>query len=68
MPLTSKGEKIMGNMQKEYGEKEGKKVFYASRNAGTIKGVDVVPANAVANSGIPATNKSRSFDWPGRKV
>lgn len=40
MPLTSKGEEIMGNMKQEYGEKKGEKVFYASRNAGKIKGVD----------------------------
>lgn len=40
MPLTSKGRKIMGSMKSEYGAKKGKKVFYASRNKGTIKGVD----------------------------
>jgi hypothetical protein len=40
MPLTAKGEKIKGAMQKEYGAKEGESVFYASRNKGTISGVD----------------------------
>lgn len=39
MPLTKKGKKIMKNMKKEYGEKEGKKNFYASANAGVITGV-----------------------------
>lgn len=39
-PLTEKGEKIYRNMQREYGAKKGKSVFYASRNAGKIKGVD----------------------------
>lgn len=39
MPLTKKGKKIMGAMEKEYGAKKGKKVFYASTNKGTIKGV-----------------------------
>jgi hypothetical protein len=39
MPLTSKGSKILGNMQKEYGGEKGKSVFYASINKGTIKGV-----------------------------
>jgi hypothetical protein len=39
MPLTPKGDKIMAAMKKEYG-KEAKKVFYASRNKGTITGVD----------------------------
>lgn len=27
-------------MEKEYGEKKGKSVFYASKNKGTIKGVE----------------------------
>lgn len=39
MPLTKKGEKIKAAMVKEYGEKKGKQVFYASENAGKIKGV-----------------------------
>ena len=38
MPLTSKGKKILHAMQKEYGAKRGKSVFYASQNKGTIKG------------------------------
>jgi len=40
MPLTSKGNKIMSAMKKEYGGKKGESVFYASRNKGKIKGVD----------------------------
>jgi hypothetical protein len=40
MPLTKKGEKIMGAMKEEYGDKAGERVFYASKNKGTIKGVD----------------------------
>lgn len=40
MPLTKKGSKIMGAMMEEYGAKKGKKVFYASKNKGTIKGVE----------------------------
>lgn len=40
MPLTSKGEKIMHAMKDEYGGKKGKQVFYASRNAGKISGVE----------------------------
>jgi len=40
MPLTGKGKKIMANMKKEYGSKKGEDVFYASRNKGTITGVD----------------------------
>jgi hypothetical protein len=40
MPLTVKGNKIKSAMTKEYGAKRGEQVFYASRNAGKIKGVD----------------------------
>jgi hypothetical protein len=39
MPLNPKGEKIKAAMEKEYGTEKGKKVFYASENKGTIKGV-----------------------------
>lgn len=38
MPLTAKGEKIIKAMEKEYGKKKGKAVFYASINKGKIKG------------------------------
>jgi hypothetical protein len=38
MPLTKKGAKIKSAMAKEYGAKKGERVFYASQNAGTIKG------------------------------
>lgn len=30
----------MANMKKEYGGKKGEQVFYASRNKGTISGVE----------------------------
>lgn len=39
MPLNKKGKKIKAKMEKEYGKKKGKSVFYASENKGTIKGV-----------------------------
>lgn len=39
MPLNKKGKKIMSAMKKEYGEKKGKAIFYASENKGTIKGI-----------------------------
>ena len=39
-PLSRKGKKIMSNMKSQYGEKKAKKVFYASKNKGMIKGVD----------------------------
>jgi hypothetical protein len=40
MPLTKKGHKILGAMDKEYGAKKGKQVFYASINKGKLKGVE----------------------------
>ena len=40
MPKTAKGKKIMRSMVKTYGKKRAKTVFYASKNAGKIKGVD----------------------------
>jgi hypothetical protein len=41
MPLSKKGQKIMRSMKKTYpNEKKAKSVFYASRNAGKIKGVE----------------------------
>ena len=40
MPLTAKGEKIMSAMVEKYGAERGKEVFYKSKNAGTISGVD----------------------------
>lgn len=41
MPLNPKGKKIMSSMQKTYKDpKKAKSVFYASKNAGKIKGVE----------------------------
>jgi hypothetical protein len=40
MPMTEKGSKIKSAMQQKYGAKKGEKVFYASKNKGTIKGVE----------------------------
>ena len=46
MPLTSKGEKILGHMEQEYGsKKKAEEVFYASKNKGTISGVDSTRAD-----------------------
>jgi hypothetical protein len=39
MPLTKKGSKIMSAMKKQYGGEKGERVFYASENKGTIRGV-----------------------------
>jgi hypothetical protein len=40
MPLTKKGRTILTKMKDTYGEKKGERVFYASRNKGTITGVE----------------------------
>jgi hypothetical protein len=40
MPLTSKGRKIKSAMIQRYGKRRGARIFYASRNKGTITGVD----------------------------
>ena len=52
MPLTDKGQTILANMERQYGEKKGREVFYASRNAKTIAGVDA--ATESMPSGIPS--------------
>lgn len=44
MPLTKKGQEILANMKEHYGAEEGERVFYASKNAGKIKGVDTADA------------------------
>jgi hypothetical protein len=40
MPLTPKGRKVLNSMKSEYGDKRGESVFYASKNAGKISGVE----------------------------
>lgn len=40
MPLTPKGRKIEHAMEKEYGDKKGKSVFYASINKGKVTGAE----------------------------
>jgi hypothetical protein len=40
MPLTDKGAEIKAAMEDQYGKEKGESVFYASKNKGTITGVD----------------------------
>lgn len=40
MPMTKKGGKIMSAMKQKYGKKKGEQVFQASKQKGTIKGVE----------------------------
>lgn len=51
MPLTNKGEEIMGAMKKEYGSEKGESVFYASKNKGTISGVDAIARATQVSAG-----------------
>lgn len=39
MPLTAKGKKVKAAMQKQHGKEKGERVFYASENKGTLKGI-----------------------------
>ena len=74
MPLTQKGEKIEKAMEREYGGKKGESVFYASRNKGTIKGVDAMTTapNAAVPQGRHRAADDGSFSasdmWPGRRA
>ena len=54
MPLTEKGKKIKRAMEKEYEEKKGEQVFYASQNKGAITGTHVERKKA----GKPKTHHS----------
>jgi hypothetical protein len=40
MPLTKKGQTILSAMTAKYGAKKGQRVFYASINAGTVRGAE----------------------------
>lgn len=40
MPLTKKGKNIKRRMEEQYGKEKGEEVFYASKNKGTISGVE----------------------------
>lgn len=42
MPLTEKGKTILANMKKQYGDKKGESVFYASKEKGVITSVHKV--------------------------
>jgi len=64
MPLTTKGSKIKSAMTKEYGEKKGEQIFYASANKGTIKDVEkkqeYKKGGAVRKASKPAKSKAKS--------
>lgn len=58
MPLTEKGEKIHSAMVEKYGKEKGEEVFYASKNKGTIKGVDAKDVGAESWVGGHSTGYS----------
>lgn len=62
MPLTAKGEKILAAMQEEYGNDRGERVFYASKNAGTITGVDASPGVLIGIEGKGAAGRDAALD------
>jgi len=47
MPLNKKGKKILASMEKRYGTKKGKSVFYAMENSGKLKGIKAASGSAV---------------------
>jgi hypothetical protein len=70
MPLTAKGEEIMAAMKKQYGEKKGESVFYASKNAGTIEGVDTPEdATSLLDAAFPGiASAARAGKAAGEKI
>ena len=65
MPLTSKGKKIKSAMTKQYGEKKGERVFYASTQSGKISGVEkkqkeYKKGGSVGKAGKPKVTKKKS--------
>ena len=54
MPLTEKGKKIKAAMVAKYGPEKGEEVFYASKNKGTITGVDDAKSDDNQHMGFTA--------------
>lgn len=63
MPKTAKGKKIYAAMVKQYGKARGDRVFYASENAGTIKGVHKMAKKPIKKV-TPKSGGTRSM--PGK--
>jgi hypothetical protein len=66
MPLTKKGQQIMRAMKEQYGPERGEQVFYASKNKGTITGVDMTLSDNLAMTRPPSARgpggEVRTFD------
>ena len=39
VPLTPKGKKVKSAMRKQYGKDRGERVFYATENKGSVRGL-----------------------------
>ena len=65
MPLTSKGKKILGSMQKKYGKDKGEEVFYASINKRKISGVEEIDNKLGRNK--PDKKRSNVKKGKGKK-
>lgn len=70
MPLTAKGETILAGMKGQYGEEKGARVFYASKNVGTITGVDTDEAldDACAMLDAMLPYQELKDDWRAEKI
>lgn len=65
MPLTDKGNEIMSAMKSQYGDKKGEQVFYASKNAGKIAGVDTETPAPAPTAAIIAAKPEGADDTAG---
>lgn len=63
MPLTAKGREILAAMKEEYGDEKGERVFYASKEAGKITGVDSDDGSTVDS--LAALNARNRAIHPG---
>jgi len=61
MPLNKKGKEIMKSMKDEYGKKKGEKVFYASKNKGTIKNVEKAKFGKLLKNFINSSSGKKIF-------
>lgn len=62
MPLTEKGQTILANFKKQYGEEKGEQYFYAAKNKGTVKGVDSAEEGALVP--VPRRNPEVTGTMP----
>tara|TARA_A100001201_G_C4025829_1_gene181969 strand:+ start:406 stop:732 length:327 start_codon:yes stop_codon:yes gene_type:complete len=68
MPLTEKGKDIMQSMKRTYGGKKGEQVFYATRNAGKIDGVEEMRKGGKAKKKSKSrVNEAGNYTKPGMR-